>query len=122
MLHAEAAAPFSRISALEDDVTETDSTSTPTSSLQNLRKEEDSGLNQSQAEVDLAAGKAVLGLSANTAWDEADLDYQEPVSETTTQLDKDAWSDKGKERSTGKVEQTTRQEDTELGIFRPGEL
>ncbi len=42
--------------------------------------------------------------------------------ESTMELDRDTW---GQEREVGlgeEVEPTTRQEDTELGIFRPDEL
>lgn len=55
-------------------------------------------------------------------WNEEDLEVQEPVSETSTALDQESWGEKNKKPSLKGEGQTTRQEDTELGIFRPDEL
>ena len=53
-------------------------------------------------------------------WDSTDVEYSEPVSDTNTVLPEDAWT--GARPSFERVGPTTRQEDTELGIFRPDEL
>ena len=56
-------------------------------------------------------------------WDEGEAEIHEPISETASVLDADSWN--GTQRSSDRSEhegQPSRQEDTELGIFRPEEL
>ena len=110
--HSTAGSPF-----VQNSTAQITNKSSPTS--EGSRKP---NTNQSWSAPGSASGEAVLGPSMNTLWNEADVEYQEPLSETSTQLEKDAWGQNGNRQDTDKSEQTSRQEDTELGIFRPDEL
>ena len=70
------------------------------------------------AEADL--GQSLPASAVPDDWDSTDVDFSEPVSDTNTVLPEDAWM--GAQPSFERVGPTTRQEDTELGIFRPDEL
>ena len=61
-------------------------------------------------------------LPSGSLWDDSDAELQEPLTETSTQLERDSWQDTERKPSLESSEQPTRQEDTELGIFRPDEL
>ena len=60
--------------------------------------------------------------SSGVLWDDSDAEVQEPLSESSIKLDRESWQDKQRTRSLERAEQPSRQEDTELGIFRPDEL
>ena len=60
--------------------------------------------------------------SSGGVWDDADAEVQEPLSESSTELDRDSWQNKERPSRVDSTEQPSRQEDTELGIFRPDEL
>ena len=70
------------------------------------------------AEADLEETLPASAMPDN--WDSTDVEYSEPVSDTNTVLPEEAWM--GARPSFERVGPTTRQEDTELGIFRPDEL
>ena len=60
--------------------------------------------------------------SSTALWDDSDAEVQEPLSESSTELDRESWQNKEMPISLDSSEQPSRQEDTELGIFRPDEL
>ena len=69
-----------------------------------------------------ASEEAIVAPHMQGLWDEGDIDVQEPWRESSTEVDQASWQDRKQKLDLEEVERTTRQEDTELGIFRPDEL
>lgn len=67
-------------------------------------------------------GTGKSGMPLPNALDEPEADVIEPEKESSTKINEAAWQEKGRQSDLHEPDQTTRQEDTELGIFRPDEL
>ena len=80
--------------------------------------------NQASMSAEPSAGDEAIRAppSSKSVWDDSEVEVQEPMSESSTELDRDSWQDTQRKTSVDSAEQPSRQEDTELGIFRPDEL
>lgn len=112
------------VGSLERPATKTQRSSNESSIDFSDEQETVNTANEASMSAEPSAGDKAIRAppSSVSMWDDPEVEVQEPLSESSTELDRDSWQDTQRKTSIDSAEQPSRQEDTELGIFRPDEL